>query len=71
MLPHLRGHAHAGVADAKQHILPWRGPGLGLAVALVDRNVLGFDGKLTTQFHRITRVDAEVDDDLLHLWGLH
>ncbi len=71
MLYGCRVHAHAGVGNREQDITP-RGNKSAVAGELrADFNVLSFDDEPSTPDHGIPGIQAEIQDHLLELRGIH
>src|SRR5207302_1781426 len=63
----LRRHPGAGIAHGEQHVLAGRHRALVCHVALVELDVLRFDGDPATPRHRVARVQHQVEQYLLEL----
>ncbi len=60
-------HAAARVSHAQECVTARLGPGVGLAILLINPHILRLDGNLAAGGHGVAGVDAEVHQDLLDL----
>src|SRR5688572_5975604 len=63
-------HSAPGVADRHQNIAARENLGVVSSIVFVQLDVIGFDGELASQRHRIPCVHREVYDDLFDLTGI-
>ena len=61
LVPHLRRHAGAGVADRKHHIGAGPHVGIGLRVGFVEHDVARLEQQLAAVRHRVAGVDRHVE----------
>jgi len=64
-------HPHAGIVDGYHDILAGNHVRMVARILRVQIDVGGFEGEFASLWHGIAGVDAEIDQDLLDLPGIH
>src|SRR4029450_10165197 len=67
---HARVHAHAVVAHRELDEAPGPRPGPAAALGRAEQAVVHLDRDLAALAHRVARIDAEIQQDLLELRGV-
>ena len=68
---HFGAHARAGISDRQHHILARRHFTMGGRIGIIQMRVRHFQGQLAAFGHGVARIDAQVQDGVFHLIGIH